>query len=242
MSRSIREVCRIDVIGPRGRRIGRIGEVVFAPGTNVVAGYVVHRPRILFVWDRKDRILARDRVTFTDDGGVVEGARDSWDAPAGKRLGIDWDDAVIWEGMPVRTESGERLGAVRDALFDPETGRIDAIGLTGGATADIAVGVRDVEAALVKGFDGEAVVVADSAAAIDTSGGAAAAAGRGAAVAKAQIGEAAKGAAKAADTAARYTKSAARVAAKSDAGKKAVGWLKALKDEVVDAMGDPDDE
>jgi len=117
----------------------------------------------------------------------------------------------------------------------------------------MAVGVRDLPARMVIGFDGEGVIVADEAAHIEVDGGAAAAAGkatavaadaagRAAAVAGDAVGRAAVVAGEATATATVYARAAAKKAAQSDAGKKTMGWLKALKDEVVDAMGAPDDE
>jgi uncharacterized protein YrrD len=232
---SLRGVYRLEVYSAKGKRIGRVEDVLFAPSGSTVVGFVVTRPRLLFLVDLKDRYLSLDRVTITSEGLTVAAGRDAWDATAAKRLGFSWDDSVIWMGMPVRTRGGIKLGSVRDGLFDPASGKLSALGLTAGATADMAVGVRDISASLVEGFDGAAVVVADEVAATETSGGAAAAAGKGAAVGAKVVGEAAK-------TAALYGKAAARVASQSETGKKAMGWLKSMKDTVVDAMGEPDDE
>lgn len=225
-----------------GRRVGRVADVLFAPTGRRVAGFVVQRPRFLWLFDRKDRYVALDRCDLAKREVTVRSGRDAWGRTAASRLGFSWDDAVIWVGMPAATERGDGLGKVRDGLFDPATGELDALGLTGGLTADVAVGVRDLPADLVRGFDGSAVVLSNEAATVDTSGGAAVAAGKGAAVAKKAGVDAAKKAAEAGRTAAAYGSAAVRVAARSDVGKKAAGWVKSLKNEVVDAMGDPDDE
>jgi uncharacterized protein YrrD len=232
---SLLEVSRQDVYSAKGKHLGRVADVLFAPGATSVVGFVVSRPRMLFLIDRSDRYLALDRARFTGDGVVVADAKGAWDGSAAKRLGHSWDDTVIWVGMPVSTESGVKLGSVRDGLFDEKTGGISAIGLTSGLTADAAVGVRDVPASVVVGFDGQVVRVKDEAIAYEPSGGAAAAAGRSTAVAK-------KAAIDAAARAAVYGKAAAKAGGQSDMGKRAAGWLKVIKDEVVDAMGDPDDE
>lgn len=223
------------VVSAKGKRIGRVLDVLFEPGGVRVVGFVVARPRLFYLFDLKDRFLALDSTTVEGGQIVVGAGKDPWDAPAAKRLGFSWDDTVIWAGMPVRTRAGAKLGAVRDALFDPATGRLAAIGLTGGLTADLAVGVRDVAAAQVEGFDGHFVVVADDVVRTETSGGAAAVAGRTAAVGAKTVEDIAK-------KAAVYGKAAAQVASQSDAGKKAMGWLKSMKDTVVDAMGDPDED
>jgi len=222
-------------------RVGRVVAVLFHPAESRVVGMLVERPDIALVIRRRDRMLALDRAAF-DEGDVNVIGSSAWDGLAASRLGIDWERSVIWSGMPVRTESGRMLGSVRDAVFDPATGQLNALGLSGGVTADVAVGVRDLAARLVQGFDGEAVVVSDEAAQAKVDGGASAVAGRGAAVAKAEATKAVETAAKTAAKAAVYGKAAAKAASQSKTGKKAIGWLKSIKDEVVDAMGPPDDE
>jgi sporulation protein YlmC with PRC-barrel domain len=233
MALSLRKVYRFGVFSAKGKRVGRVSDVLFAPGGTAVIGFVVARPRLLLLLDRRDRYLALDSVEVADGELLITGGRESWDKAAASRLKISWDDSVVWQGMPVRTESGTPLGAVRDGVFDPATGVLSALGLTAGATADAAVGVRDVPASLVRRFDGEAVVLADEAATTETSGGAAAAAGRGAAVAKDTADKTVK-------TVTVYGKAAAKVVSDSEHGKRALGWLKAMKDEVVDMMGEDD--
>jgi len=198
-------------------------------------GFVVSRPHLLLLINRKDRYVALDSVALSDGRLTVAAQGAAWDGSAAKRLGLSWDDTVIWMGMPVHTRSGANLGIVRDALFDPKTGRLSALGLSGGMTADLALGVRDLDASLVSGFDGDAVVVSDEAASTEASGGAAAVAGRGAAVGAKAMGEAAK-------KAALYGKAAATVASQSKAGKKAMGWLASAKDRMAEAMRTPDDK
>lgn len=239
---SVLEIMGRRVHSSRGRAVGRVVDGIFLPNGKQLVGFVVERPRILGMLDRKDRYLAFDRCRISGKRLDVTDDRGAWGGSAGRRLGVDWDTAVIWVGMPVRTRKGQLLGSVRDVLVEPGTGAITTVGLTGGITADIAIGVRDLPAGMVDGFDGSAIVVDDDAVAIDTSGGAAMAAGRGAAVARKAGGDAARKAAEVGRTAVAYGASAARVAAKSEAGKKARSWLKGLKDEIVDAMGDPDDD
>lgn len=233
-------------------KVGRIGDVLFHPDEPRVVGYTVERSDLALMIERKDRMLAMDRVRLVD--GVIEvDPPHAWGRSAGKRLGVDWDKTVVWLGMPVHTESGTQLGLVRDGVFDPATGELNALGLTTGFTADVAVGVRDLPARMVVGFDGEGVIVSDEAALVEVDGGAAAAAGKGAAIAADAAGKAVVAAGDAAGRAAVaagvatakasvYAKEAAKKAAQSETGKKTMGWLKALKDEVVDAMGPPDDE
>lgn len=252
--RSFKEVEGLPVMTPgrkKTKRVGWVKHVLVASDGLHVVGFQVDQPDFMMMIDRKPRFLALDHCTITSKKVVVPDPRDSWDARAAKRLGIDWDTTVIWRDMPVRTESGETLGKLNDAAFDASGGAIGAIRLSAGTVADSAIGVRDLESGLVRGFDGEAIVVSDDAVEVDLSGGVADTAGKTAAAATVMAGEVASaardgavelavGAAKSAKVAAAYGKSAAKVAAQSETGKKAVGWLKAIRDEVVDAMGDED--
>lgn len=240
--RSLLEVSGLPVVREDGKRIGRVGDVLFAPEGARVVGFTVERPRLLLLLDRKDLYLALEGAKLEQERIVAPKRSSAWGRAAATKLGVGWDKTVIWVGMPARTRSGADLGRVRDGLFDPVTGMLEAVGLTGGLTADIAVGVRDLPASLVIGFEDGFVVFADEAAAVDTSGGAAAAAGRGVAVAKQAGSELVEQAGAAAKTAMAYGASAVKVAARSETGKKALGWLRSIRDEVVDAMGDPEDE
>ncbi len=239
--RSLLEVSGLPVVRENGKRVGRVGDVLFAPEGARVVGFAVERPRLLMLFDRADRYLALAGVRLEPERIIVPMRGAAWGRAGERRIGASWDKTVIWVGMPARTRSGIDLGRVRDGLFDPETGRLEAVGLSAGVTADLALGVRDLSASLVTGFEDGMVVFADEACDVETSGGAAAAAGRGAAVAKQAAGELVEQASAAAVKAAAYGAAAARMAVRSPAGKKAAGWLKSLRDELVDAMGDDED-
>ena len=223
------------------KRVGKVVEVLFHPDKPEVVGFMVDRPDILFLIRRKDVIVALDRTKVLDGRIVVDGSA-AWGRAAAKRLDISWDQAVIWRGQPVKSVAGKKMGYVRDAVFDESDGHLNGLGLSGGVAADVAIGVRDLPAKFVVGFDGDVVRVKDEALAIDVDGGAAAVAGRGAAVAQDVAGKTAVAAGQAAKTAAAYTRSAANVAVKSETAKKAVGFLKAMRDQIVEAAGTPDDD
>jgi uncharacterized protein YrrD len=234
------------------RKVGTVGYLLFHPTEMRVVGFLVERSDLALMIKRSDRHLALDHVAWIDGELHVTG-KAGWDGAAARRLGIDWDKTVAWGGMPVRAESGKLLGHVGDAVFDEKTGGLNAIRLSEGATRDVAIGVRDLPVRMVRGFDGESVVVGDEAMEIQVDGGAAAAAAKAAVVAKVKGEQAADAATQkfdevavatgeAAGKAVHYAKVQAKAAAQSQTGKKAIGWLKALKDEVVDAMGSPDDD
>lgn len=239
-TRSLKKTRGLDVFAGKGKRAGSVGHVLFGK-TSKVIGFAVQRPPLLLLLERKDRYLALDRVQWASDGIHVSDSKDAWDGAAAKRLGINWDETVIWLGMPVRTVAGTQMGSIRDATFDDVTGTLAGLGLTGGMTADIALGVRDVPASLVKGFDGEAVVLTDEAAAVETDGGASAAAGRVAAAAKVHGGKAVEQAARAAGKAAAVGTAAVKNAVGPQPAKRAGRFLRALKDGVDRAISDDED-
>jgi sporulation protein YlmC with PRC-barrel domain len=254
---TLRQVSHAKVLGELNskgarRKVGTVGYVLFHPTEQRVVGFVVERSDLALMIKRSDRYVALDRIEIVDGELCVNG-KAAWGSSAAKRLGIDWDKTVAWAGMPVRAESGKTLGTVGDFVFETPSGALNAIRLSEGATRDTAIGVRDIPVRMVRGFDGEAVGVSDEAALVEVDGGAAAAAGKAAAVAKVKTDQVADAATQkfddvavatgeAAGKAVAYAKVQAQAAAKTETGKKAIGWLKALKDEVVDAMGDPDDD
>jgi len=254
---TMRQVSRAKVLGEPNkkgvrRKVGTVGYVLFHPTEQRVVGFLVERSDLALMIKRSDRYVALDRIEFVD-GELHASGKAAWGPSAAKRLGIDWDTTIAWAGMPVRADSGKVLGTVGDFVFDTPGGELNAIRLSEGAARDTAIGVRDIPARMVHGFRTDAVCVSDEAALVEVDGGAAAAAGKAAAVAKVKTDQVADAATKkfddvavatgeAAGKAVAYAKVQAKVAAESETGKKAIGWLKALKDEVVDAMGDPDDD
>lgn len=246
MKLTLHDLDRLPVMSEKKRsgtrkHIGKVIDVVFHPEKRVAIGYVVARPNVLLLFRRKDVILAFDRTTVLNDRMIVDG-KQAWGASAARRLGVDWDEAVIWRGMPVRTSVGKALGYVRDAVIDEDDGTLNGLGLTSGIAADVAVGTVDMPARLVKGWDGSAIVVEEEAKRIESEGGIASAAGRAAAVAQDRAVKVSVAAVKGAKTAAVYTKSAAKVAARSKTGKKVGGFLKSMRDEIVDAARPPKDD
>lgn len=243
---TVHDIDRLPLYEEKGRdgtrkRVGKVVEVLFHPDKPVVVGLMVERPDILFLIRRKDLIVALDATKVLDDKVVVDGPK-AWGKSAGRRLGIDWAKSVIWKGQPVSTESGEKLGYVRDAVFSEEDGHLNGLGLTSGIAADVTIGTKDLPAKFVRGWDGTKIVVSDEALAIQSDGGAAAVAGRTTAVATHVAVAGAVAATESAKKAAAYAQSAAKVAAKSQTAKRTMRFLKSVRDQVVDAAGLPDDD
>lgn len=220
-----------DGLPRRGRKIGKIFKTVFDPSGMRVVGYIVRRPDFLWMFKRPEKFLALD--AYDAEEGVIHptmGSK-SWDDAAIKRLGIDFDKCLIWEGMDVVTTSGDELGRVDEISFDEETGEVGSFFLDDGGASRALIGSFEIPADLVIGYDPKKQVLRVKAEASNgkLTGGLAAKAGT--AVGRAQA------------SAKQGTKKADEVASqaveKGSVGLgKAVGRLKRSMDESVVAFND----
>lgn len=224
----------LPVIGAKDKVVGRVNHVLFHPSEPRAIGIELQPPAIGMVVERKPRYLALDSFDWYKDKLVLKKPKMESNAAAAKRLGIDWEVSVIWRFMPVVTASGQGLGLARDVRFKTTDGTITKLKLTRGATSDIAIGAAELDGALVTGFDGEDVRVADEAATVDTGGGAARQAGHGAAIAMIAAEETVKQAVGGAANIAKAVK-------KAEVGKKAARGWKAMKESFLEGYHGEDD-
>lgn len=187
----------------KGKSLGKVHYFVFHPKKRVCVGFLIKRPDAALMFHRKDSFVAFDSFDIEEkcirlhEGDGVSGAS------ACRRLGIDLDECVIWQGMPVISESGEGLGYVEDVAISPETGKVEWITPHKGATADALLGATIIPRKYILGFktgigdelnvtvgEGDeeqdlrgAILVSDRALAIQGEGGLADKAGKSAAVA-----------------------------------------------------------
>lgn len=189
----------------RGKRIGKVSRFVFHPTERRVIGFTVKRPDAALMFHRKDLFVALGGYDVVDDQVVVRDESSAVGKDALKALEVDWDECVIWIGMPVTTTSGKHLGYVDVVAFDANTGAVRELTIENGVANDAILGKRTIPGKLVKGFrrgkgellalmesrsgddslglsESGAILVADAAEAIDAEGGAAAAAGKATAV------------------------------------------------------------
>jgi sporulation protein YlmC with PRC-barrel domain len=181
--------------GRKGKRkIGKIHAVVVHPTQKRVVGYMVKRPDFLLMIKRKDKFLSVGPYKHLDAKNIQPPkpkGSDRWDDAACKRLGIDLDKCVLWDGMPIFTESGKELGYVRDIEFSEKTGKIKQINNTESGNATLLLGVNEIPIKMVQGYRNGAVIVSDEAADVELSGGLAAKAGAASAKAGAKTKKAA---------------------------------------------------
>jgi hypothetical protein len=197
-------------------------------------GYLVERPEILFMYKPSDRFLAYDAFRIIDGRVVATIDRDSWDAPACERLGLDWSTALLLEGMPLVTVGGVKLGSIDSVEYDERSGKPLAFLMTDGLAAKALIGSANIPVELLVRYQDGGLIVKDEAMDIATQGGLAERAGEQAAIAAENIKEGtAKVARAAGEVTAKASKAAGKLAAKagkaaSDAtveGSKAVGRM-----------------
>jgi uncharacterized protein YrrD len=174
-----RELRGARVTGGRSgtRRIGKILRAVFYPDGRSIAGYIIARPDLLFMFKRKDRFLAWDSFRVLDGRVVATIDHDSWDAAACKRLGIDWDECLILEGMPLATSNGENVGTIDAVEYNERSGKVAALHVTDGVAARTILGTSKVPAKLIVGYRDGRIITECKASDIQMEGGLASKAG-----------------------------------------------------------------
>ena len=181
-------------------KLGKVRHCVFHPSQRRCVGFIVKRPDLLWMFRRKDVFVALGGYTMVDGRVVVSRSPEAPDKGACKALGVNYDDCVLWGGLPVIGEDGTVYGSVGDVAFDEETGEVETLQVTQGATANALLGVREIPGSLIRGFkrgigtalavNGEtgeepvlgAILEADQVADLDAEGGLAAKAGEATAV------------------------------------------------------------
>lgn len=219
---TVSDVRDMRVVDQKGKPIGTVNHVLFHPAEHRVIGFEL-RPRAYgYVVERKPQYYAYDAFELHDDHIELVNPKAASGTAAEKRLGVLWDETVIWSFQDVKTASGRMMGQVVNVAFSRD-GDVRRITVSDGATADVAVGRQTVELEHIVGFDGDVIRVADAADRIPTTGGIATQAGKGAAVAK-------YAAEKAGGKALEVTVATAKAVAKSDTAKRAKKGWKDFKD------------
>lgn len=134
------------------KRIGKVRSFVFHPKAKRCIGFIVKRPDVALMFHRKDLFVAVGGFDFVDGRVVVRTGDDATGKAACKRLGVDWDECVLWVGLPVMCEDGTKFGTVGSVTFDLETGKVRSVNVDAGATANALLGRRVVPASHIKGF------------------------------------------------------------------------------------------
>lgn len=151
---STKELTGVRVLGGKNstKRIGKIRNFVFAPGQRRCVGFIVKRPDFLLMFHRKDMFVSIEGYDLEDGRVVVRNEPSATDRGACKALGVDWDECVLWLGLPVMCEDGTKFGVVGDVTFNRFSGEVVSFETDGGATANALLGKRVIPAEYIKGF------------------------------------------------------------------------------------------
>lgn len=148
------ELTGVRVIGGKNgtKRIGKVRRFVFHPKEKRCVGFIVKRPDLLWMFRRKDKFVSIEGYDLVDGRISIRNVPEATDRAACKALGVDWDECVLWIGLPVMTESGDAFGTVGNVTFNRITGEVVSFDTDSGATANALLGKRTVSADLIKGF------------------------------------------------------------------------------------------
>ena len=184
---------------PRRRgKIGKIFKTVFSTDGMSVVGFIVRQPDFLWMIKRPERFLALDSFDIQEGMVVPTKGWDSWDDRAIKRMGIDYDNCLLWEGIYVHDPAGNEIGHVDEISFDETTGKVGSFFLDDGGIARSLIGSVEIPAELVIGYKKGYLIVEPEALDLNPSGGLAAKAGMATAKATNDVKEAGKKAGEAA--------------------------------------------
>lgn len=197
---------RVEHAKKPGKRLGRVRHFIFHPTKRKIVGFAVKRPDAALMFHRSDIFVALDGYSVVDGVVMINDDSQSTGRAACKRLGISWDDCVIWQGLPLMTENEERLGYVGSVSFDAETGDVVSLQVDKGASVEFLLGRSELPASLIEGFKigiGDnlskasedetfrgAIIVSPEALKLEREGGVAEKAGAGAAVAAHKVSQA----------------------------------------------------
>lgn len=148
------ELTGVRVVGGKNgtKRIGKVRRFVFHPKEKRCVGFIVKRPDLLWMFRRKDKFVSIGGYDIVDGRIAIRDIPEATDKAACKALGVNWDECVLWVGLPVMAEDGTSLGMVGNVTFNSITGAVDTFDTDSGATANALLGKRTIPADLVKGF------------------------------------------------------------------------------------------
>ena len=138
--------------GKPSKRVGKVRHFVFHPKARRVVGFTVKRPDIALMAHRSDLFVALDGFEIEEGHILIDPKSSSVGKAACKHLGVSWDECIMWQGLPLMTEAGDRCGFVGDVRFASADGAVKVVSVDRGKTADILLGYTDIPASLVKGF------------------------------------------------------------------------------------------
>lgn len=156
---------KVYVVSKKGRtkKYGRVRNVIFHPSKPQAVAITVKRPDLLWMFKRKDRFAALDKISRTESGDILLELADdeAWDNGACKRLGIDMDKCIIWDNMAVRNLEGADLGLISNIVLGDDL-KIESIDVSSGDINRALLGSADIVVDRLRGYDPDTqAIVAD---------------------------------------------------------------------------------
>ena len=120
------------------KRLGKVRHCVFHPTQRRFVGFIVKRPDLLWMFRRKDVFVAYNGYDVVDGRIVVSQAPEATGKGACKAMGVNYDDCVLWAGLPVMGEDGTvyLAGLLKDAGLAPSAGEARRLIDGGGVKID----------------------------------------------------------------------------------------------------------
>ncbi len=147
------------MLGSDDQPLGSVKAVLFHTTEPRVVGVEVEPPAAFGVVTRTSRFVLLGDLAVSGDAFKIPWKKLPSATAGEKDLEFGWEQSVIWRNMPVVSAEGESVGVVHDAVFDAQTGAVSLLRVSTGMVGDAALGRLEVPGELVRGFDGEAVVV-----------------------------------------------------------------------------------
>lgn len=139
--------------GKKGtKRIGKVRRFVFHPKEKRVIGFVVKRPDLLWMFHRSDLFVPIDGYDLVDGRIVIRPEAATSGKAYCKQACLNWDDCVLWVGLPVMSQDGESYGYVGNVTFNRLTGTVKSFETDNGAASNTLLGKRTIPADMVRGF------------------------------------------------------------------------------------------
>lgn len=132
------------------KSVGRIHLFIF--DGKRCAGILVKRPDVALMFRRKDLFAAFPAIEVMDGSFIISSDYDKLSNSYLRENNIHLASTVVWDGMDVYTESGERLGSIDTVAINSQTGYIDHIIVSFGATSNALLGKRKLDFDMLIGF------------------------------------------------------------------------------------------
>lgn len=135
------------------KQLGRLRVAIFHPAHNICIGVLIRRSDVAWMFHRRDVFCALPLIEIDEDGDII--LADNYAEKSKKFLKsekINVDASVIWDGMPVQTQSKETLGTIEKVFVDNSSGEIKSILIAQNTTSKALLGMRKIPNNYIIGF------------------------------------------------------------------------------------------